>query len=186
MALFYYYYYYYCCCCCCCFGPWDFFTWFFLEVWRRVGLPQYPVSFKVLYTHMHMPAETYWTQYRRAKTQFFRKIYFSLYLKGLCVRGSWRPNRIATYWPPLLWPSEFLSCSPGLLNQRPGDPALCWVLFSLQHHFSISLISKLLNRGHEGSLFRVLAFSTTSCLQTPWISCALSYIIVQRPLNISS
>ena len=28
-----------------------------------------------------------------------RKIYFSLYLKGLCVRGSWRPNRTATYWP---------------------------------------------------------------------------------------
>ena len=25
------------------------------------------------------------------------KIYLSLYLKGLCVRGSWRPNRIATY-----------------------------------------------------------------------------------------
>ena len=30
-----------------------------------------------------------------------RKIYLSLYLKGLCVRGSWRPNRTATYWPPL-------------------------------------------------------------------------------------
>ena len=29
-----------------------------------------------------------------------RKIYFSLYLKGLCVRGSWRPSRTATYWPP--------------------------------------------------------------------------------------
>ena len=29
-----------------------------------------------------------------------RKIYLSLYLKGLCVRGSWRPNRTATYWPP--------------------------------------------------------------------------------------
>ena len=29
---------------------------------------------------------------------------------------------------PLLWPSAFLSCSPGLLNGRPGGPALCWVL----------------------------------------------------------
>ena len=27
-----------------------------------------------------------------------RKIYLSLYLKVLCVRGSWRPNRTATYW----------------------------------------------------------------------------------------
>ena len=33
-------------------------------------------------------------------TQSFRKIYLSLYLKGLSVRGSWRPNRTATYWPP--------------------------------------------------------------------------------------
>ena len=65
-------------------------------------------------------------------------MYLSLYLKGLCVRGSWRPNRTATYWPPLLWPSAFLSRSPGLLNRRPGGPAFCWVL----------------------------AFSTTSCLQT--------------------
>ena len=52
-----------------------------------------------------------------------RKIYLSLYLKGLCVRGSWRPNRTATYWPPLLWPSVFLSRSPGLLNRGPGVPA---------------------------------------------------------------
>ena len=29
-----------------------------------------------------------------------RKIYLSLYLKGLCVRGSGRPSRTATYWPP--------------------------------------------------------------------------------------
>ena len=28
-----------------------------------------------------------------------RKIYLSLYLKGLCVRGSWRLDRTATYWP---------------------------------------------------------------------------------------
>ena len=33
-----------------------------------------------------------------------RKIYLSLYLKGLCVRGGWRPNRTATYWLPLYWP----------------------------------------------------------------------------------
>ena len=52
-----------------------------------------------------------------------RKIYLSLYLKRLCVRGSWRPNRTATFWPALLWPSGFLSCSPGLLNRRPWSPA---------------------------------------------------------------
>ena len=55
-----------------------------------------------------------------------RKIYLSLYLKGLCVRGSWRPNRTATYWPPLFWPRFFpvlLCCSTGGLGAQ-----LLWVL----------------------------------------------------------
>ena len=71
------------------------------------------------------------------------------------MRGSWRPNRTAKYWPPLLWPSALcLSCSPGLLNRRPGGP-LCWVR----------------------------AFSTASCHQrvsklTDFLS-SPSYIIVQ-------
>ena len=56
----------------------------------------------------------------KTSEDFFKKIYLSLYLKSLCVRGSWRPNRTATYWPPLLWPSAWcLSRSPGLLNRRP-------------------------------------------------------------------
>ena len=57
-------------------------------------------------------------------TQFFRNIHLLIYLKGLCVRGSWRPNRPATYWPPLLWLTAFLS--------RSG----CW--FSLPHLISNS------------------------------------------------
>ena len=56
-----------------------------------------------------------------------KEIYLSLYLKGLCVRGSWTPNRTATYWPPLLWPSAFLSRSPGLFNRGPVAQPL-WVL----------------------------------------------------------
>ena len=32
-----------------------------------------------------------------SEDRVIRKIYLSLYLKGLCVRGSWRPNRTATY-----------------------------------------------------------------------------------------
>ena len=46
-------------------------------------------------------------------------MYLSLYCKGskrvtqgLRVRGSWRPNITATFWPLLLWPSALcLSCS---------------------------------------------------------------------------
>ena len=42
-------------------------------------------------------------------------------LKGLCVRGSWRPNRTATYWPPVYWPwprffPVLLGCSTGGLE----------------------------------------------------------------------
>ena len=72
-------------------------------------------------------------------------MYLSLYCKGskrvtqgFTVRGSWRPNRTAIYWPPLLWSSALcISRSPGLLNRRPRGSAFC----------------------------RVLAFFTTSCHQ---------------------
>ena len=73
-----------------------------------------------------------------------------------------------------------LGCSTGGLGSSLSG---CW--FSLPHLISNS-DPQLLNRGPEGSLCWVLAFSTTSCLQlvwspTDWISCALSYIIIQRP-----
>ena len=103
---------------------------------------------------------TYWRNNKDERNSPFRKIYLSLYLKGLCVRGSWRPKRTAIYWPPLLWPSALrLSRSPGLLNWRPGGPALCWML----------------------------AFSITSCHQRVWspkltdFLSSPSYIIVQSP-----
>ena len=73
------------------------------------------------------------------------------------MRGSWRQNRTAIYWPPLLWPSALcLSRSPGLLNRRPGGP-LGWML----------------------------AFSTASCHQrvsklTDFLS-SPSYILVLLP-----
>ena len=74
-----------------------------------------------------------------------RKIYLSLYLKGLWVRGSWRPNRTATYWPPLLWPSAFLSRSPGMLNWGGGGwgPSLSGTCSSIQHLLPTGLVSKL-------------------------------------------
>ena len=50
------------------------------------------------------------------------------------MRGSWRPNRTAIFWPPLLWPSALcLSRSPGLLNRKPRGP-LSWL--SLPHLIS--------------------------------------------------
>ena len=68
-------------------------------------------SFLLLYSHHHEQLYKYTCRniLNTIKTSdtVLIKIYLSLYLKGLCVRGSWRPNRTATYWPPLLWPSPF-------------------------------------------------------------------------------
>ena len=78
--------------------------------------------------HLHICMRNHNNDTIKTSDTVLRKIYLSLYLKGLCVRGCWRPNRTATYWSPLLWPSAFLSHSPGLLNQRPRGP-LCWCCF---------------------------------------------------------
>ena len=92
------------------------------RMWKKV---------KVLYSHM-LQLYTYACRIHidaiiKTNEDFFKKIYLSLYLKGLRVRGSWRPNRTTIYWPTLLWPSALcLFRSPGLLNRRPGDP-ICWV-----------------------------------------------------------
>ena len=101
-----------------------------------------------------------------------RKIYLSLYLKGLCVWGSWRPNRTATNRPPLLRPSAFLSPSPGLLNRGPRGPA------SLGHVPQSSIWGPTLLCA--GFLYRI--FTPTGLVsKLPDILSSLSYIIVQRP-----
>ena len=99
----------------------------------------------------------------KTSEDFLKKIYHSIYLKGLCVRGSWRPNRTATYWPPPPAPPDLAVCrspSPGLLNRGPGGPAsLGFVLISASSH---QLVSKLTG-GPEGPFCWVVSFFTTSC-----------------------
>ena len=59
--------------------------------------------------------------------QYFRKIYLSLYSKGLCVRRELETEQNCnTLTPPttLLTIAAFLSRSPGLLNRGPGDMVL--------------------------------------------------------------
>ena len=65
------------------------------------------------------------------RTQFFRKIYLSLYSKGFkrdyVWEVSWRLTRTATYWPPN--PSGYNSISfPFSWATQPGTwgPSLCW------------------------------------------------------------
>ena len=118
-------------------------------------------------------------------------MYLSFYCKGskrvtqgLRVRGSWRPNKTAIYWPPLLWPSALcLSCSSGLLNRRPRGP-LCWV-WAFSTPSCHQRVSKH-HRGPWGPLRPGLAFPTISplLLQLSDFLSWLSYIIVQCSLNL--
>ena len=140
------------------------------------------------------------TQWIKTSEEFFKKIYLSLYWKGskrvtqgFTVRGSWRPNRTATYWPPLLWPSALCpSCSPGLLNRRLGGP-LAGCRLSLQDLVTNGSPNSL--GGPEGPFCWLVALSTTSLphlslphlvsnssdLQLTNFLSSPSYIIVQSP-----
>ena len=95
------------------------------------------------------------------------------------MRGSWRPNRTATYWPPLLWPQQrffpvLLGCSTEGLGAQP-----LWDMVLIP---ASSLQLKLLNRGSwgplllgAGSLYRILSPTDSNFL-------CRGYIIIWRPL----
>ena len=66
---------------------------------------------------------------------FFIKYILLIYFKGLkrvtqgfMVRGSWRPNRTAIYWPPLYGRQRCVFLVLLMLNQRPGGSILCWMM----------------------------------------------------------
>ena len=102
----------------------------------------------------------------------------TLFERVVCVRGSWRSNKTATYWPPQpLRTSPYvvlvlLGCSTGGLGAQP-----LWDMFSFQH---------LLTNWSGLQTRWVVAFSTTSCLQllwspTHWFLSSPSYMIVKSP-----
>ena len=79
-------------------------------------------SYEQLYIHIYM--QKHIQHNKDERTEFFRKIYLSLYWKGCVWEVSWRLNRTATYWPPA--PPAIavrLFRSLVLLNWGPGGPA---------------------------------------------------------------
>ena len=53
------------------------------------------------------------------------------------MRGSWRPNRTATYWPPLLWPQQcFFPVLLGCSTVGPVGPETLGAGFFLLHLIS--------------------------------------------------
>ena len=97
-------------------------------------------------------------------------------LKGLCVRGSWRLNRIATYWPPtLLAIRAFLSRSPGLLNRGPaslghGPHSSIFSPTDLSSNCSIGVLGGPPLLG-AGSLYRILSPTASNFLCTELYYC---------------
>ena len=81
---------------------------------------------------MHKKMNKHIQHNKDERTQFFRKLYLSLYLKefervtkGIIVlEVSWRLNKTATYWPPLFWLLQpffhtLLDCSTEGLGAQP-------------------------------------------------------------------
>ena len=134
-----------------------------------------------------------------------KKIYLSLYLKGLRVRGSWRPNRTATYWPPhSIGHQHFfpvlLGCSTGGLgaqlyagfvfstasflhlfwspNFQLGDPRTPSARCCFLYSISPTLWSPNSSVGGPEAPSAGAGFLYRILSPTDWISCALSYITV--------
>ena len=79
------------------------------------------------------------------RRHFFRKIYLSLYSKRLCVRGELETEQRLQHIDPPAPPAIAvrLSRSPGLLNQGPGGPALCWELVPTARSGTLTSSSEL-------------------------------------------
>ena len=113
----------------------------------------------MLYTHMQIHAYTCRiihndTRKKDERRLLLKNIPLNLFASfervvwGSTVRRSWRPNKTAIYWPPLLWPSALcLSRSPWLLNRRPRGPAHCWMMA----FFTASYQQLLLTPTHSGA-----------------------------------
>ena len=148
---------------------------------------------------------SYWRNDKDAIRLLYKNIYLSLYCKGskrvtqgLCVRGSWRLNTTAIFWPPNLWPATlclsrssdaqlevqrptllgdgFLysilsASSPDLNSSGPKGPfGLMWL--SLPH-----LVYNSIRSSTQLQLPLGLELNSTG----PWLPSWLRYIIIQHP-----
>ena len=126
----------------------------------------------VLYTHMH--AES-WRHNKDERHSSKKNIPLPLFERFVCERELETEQNCNILTSQLLWPSAFLSRSQ---PEARGPSTLLGAVF-LYHILSPNWSGLQNSIGDpEGPFCRVLFFSTASSLQTDWISCALSYIIV--------
>ena len=130
-------------------------------------------------------AEKMHTGQRRDKLAWTAEFFTSL--KVLCVRRSWWLNKdcntLTSPAPPDI--AVCLSHSPGLLNRGPGAQLSAESLFSLLDLWTATAQSGVPRAPSAGYWFSLLhLISNSSDLQLIRTSCAPSYIIVLRSLNL--
>ena len=112
---------------------------------------------------------------RRRKTSLTIFLPLTLFVRfekvvwGFTVRGSWRSNITAIFWPPLLWPSRCVFLVLLMLNRRPR--AHCWMLAFFIASYQHLLWTPNSIRVSEGPLGRVwlsLPHLVSSCLELYW------------------
>ena len=104
----------------------------------------------------------------KTSEDFFKKIYLSLYLKGCVWEGVGDWTKTATYWTP-----QPLRTSPCVVLVllgccSAGGPAAHCVGCGPPLPHLVTNGSQNCSGGPEGPFCRVVAFSTTSCLQLLW------------------
>ena len=149
----------------------------------------------MLYSHVPYHNDTILkTQWQRQTQEvFFNKILpltllqeFEKVAWGFTVRGSWRSNITAIFWPlTLMAVTLCLSCSLGLLNRRPrAHSAGCWL--SLQHLISIfsgrQTPSGFARAPSVGCGFPYHIFSSPTGTRTP-LSPSVKFVGLILPLN---
>ena len=107
------------------------------------------------------------------------------------MRGSWRSNRTEIFWPPTLMAINVVSFSFSWCST--GGPRVhsagCWLSLLHYQHLLWTPNSIGVPKGPFGqvwlSLPHLIYNSFSNCLQLAiWLLSWLSYIIVQRPLDL--
>ena len=118
---------------------------------------------------------------RRAKTSL--KKYTSHFIVTFVVWEGVGDRTELQYIDPTFM-ALCLSCSPALLNRRPGGSAFCWVLaFSTTSYHQLVRSPNFIG-GPRGPLRLGVAFPTTSCLRRLWSptqSGAPTHLEIQGP-----
>ena len=132
----------------------------------------------MLYCHIHIHMQdTYWRNEKwQAKNSLEKYIPLNLFARfervvwGFTVRGSWRPNSTAIYWPPTLMAVSVVSFS----LSRAAQPKAQGLSSLLDDGFLYCILSATsldpnssdfqLNWGPQGPLRPGVSFPTTSCL----------------------